>query len=378
MTTNILETALALPDNDLLARVDRLAANERDATVELVAHLAALELRPSLFAALGYGSLYAYCTQALRLSEDAACNRIDAARICRRFPGILDLLASGAVRLSTIRLLKPHLTAENEAAVLARASHLRKKEVEALIAELAPRPDVPASVRMLPMPRANGGSQPGSSSSSVPRTSSSGGLFEGPETLNPSSGAAPVPATSPAAVSTARPAKDRPIVQALAPRRYRVQFTMGKEAHADLECVQALLRREIPNGDVAVIFERALRLLREKVEKAKMGVAARPRTRRPSKPVIRPGADKDAGLARREPASRHIPSNVKRAVWWRDAGQCAFVSDAGLRCSERTFLELHHIQPFALDGPTTIGNIALRCRRHNQYEAELVFGSGHQ
>jgi hypothetical protein len=150
MTTNILETALALPDNDLLARVDRLAANERETTVELVAHLAALELRPSLYAALGYGSLYAYCTQALRLSEDAACNRIDAARICRRFPGILDLLASGAVRLSTIRLLKPHLTVENEAAVLARASHLRKKQVEALVAELAPRPDVPSSIRKLP------------------------------------------------------------------------------------------------------------------------------------------------------------------------------------------------------------------------------------
>jgi hypothetical protein len=127
-----------------------------------------------------------------------------------------------------------------------------------------------------------------------------------------------------------------------------VQFTMGEEAHADLECVQALLRREIP------------------------------RTRRPPKPVIRPGADNDPGLPRREPASRHIPSDVKRAVWWRDAGQCAFVSDAGLRCSERTFLELHHIHPFALDGPTTIGTISLRCRRHNQYEAELVFGSGHQ
>src|SRR6185503_1957237 len=117
-----------------------------------------------------YGSLYAYCTQALRLSEDAACNRIDAARICRRFPGILDLLASGAIRLSTIRLLKPHLTAENEAAVFARASHLRKKEVQALVAELAPRPDVAASVRMLPSPRPSGGSQPGSISPSVPGT----------------------------------------------------------------------------------------------------------------------------------------------------------------------------------------------------------------
>ena len=72
--------------------------------------------------------------------------------------------------------------------------------------------------------------------------------------------------------------------------------------------------------------------------------------------------------------SRHIPSEVKRAVWWRDRGQCAFVSDAGRRCAERSFLELHHIQPYAMDGPPTVGNISLRCRRHNQYEAEIVFG----
>jgi hypothetical protein len=39
-----------------------------------------------------------------------------------------------------------------------------------------------------------------------------------------------------------------------------------------------------------------------------------------------------------------------------------------------SFLELHHIQPHALDGPATVGNIALRCRRHNQYEGEVIFG----
>ena len=43
---------------------------------------------------------------------------------------------------------------------------------------------------------------------------------------------------------------------------------------------------------------------------------------------------------------------------------------------ERSFLELHHIQPYAMDGPATASNISLRCRRHNQYEAELVFGTG--
>jgi hypothetical protein len=96
MQTNILATAASLSDRDLLARLAALAGKEREACVELLAHLAALDTRPAVYAAQGYGSLFSYCTHALRLSEDAACNRIEAARACRRFPVILDLLASGA------------------------------------------------------------------------------------------------------------------------------------------------------------------------------------------------------------------------------------------------------------------------------------------
>ena len=80
MNTNMLALASGLSDQDLLARVGALAGMEREATAELVAHLAALDDRPSLYAAGGYGSLFSYCTQALRLSEDATCNRIEAAR----------------------------------------------------------------------------------------------------------------------------------------------------------------------------------------------------------------------------------------------------------------------------------------------------------
>jgi hypothetical protein len=94
---------------------------------------------------------------------------------------------------------------------------------------------------------------------------------------------------------------------------------------------------------------------------------------------IRSGTDRTASIdiakrvVQRSAASRHIPNAVKRAVWYRDAGQCAFVARTGERCTERTFLELHHIQPYAMDGPATVGNISLRCRRHNQYEAERAF-----
>src|SRR6266487_1602041 len=105
MMSNILVTASALSDHDLLARLELLAGKEREASVELVAHLAALDSRPSLFAAQGFSSLFSYCTQALRLSEDAACNRIEAARACRRFPLVLDLLATGEVHLTAVRLL---------------------------------------------------------------------------------------------------------------------------------------------------------------------------------------------------------------------------------------------------------------------------------
>jgi hypothetical protein len=150
MNTNMLALASGLSDQDLLAHIGALAAKEREASVELVAHLAVLDTRPSLYASQSCGSLFGYCTEVLRLSEDAACNRIEAARACRSFPVILDHLASGAMSLTSVRLLRRHLTPENHQAVLARACGRRRREVEALVAELAPRPDVPPSVRKLP------------------------------------------------------------------------------------------------------------------------------------------------------------------------------------------------------------------------------------
>ena len=377
MKTDILANAIALSDADLLAHLGALSKKECETTAELVGHLAALDMRPALYAAAGYGSLFDYCTEALGLSEDAACNRIDAARACRRFPEILDLLTSGAVTLTAVRLLRPHLTQENHQAVLARARHRRLKEIGLLIAELAPRPDVRASVRKLAAPKASSlPSLTASDSDRLPLGSApppSLDLSPSPQ-LDP---LAPAPGT-PLAADVFR-TTTRPILQALAPHRYRVQFTIDEETHEDLRCVQALLRREIPNGDPGVIFKRALRLLRQQVERMKLGATSRPRVRRAirsetddaqSGRPIRPG---NQASHDRHP-SRHIPAAVKRQVWQRDRGQCAFVASTGHRCSEGVFLEFHHVQPYARGGPASVENIALRCWRHNHYEGELMFG----
>ena len=354
MNTNRLALASGLSNQDLLARIAALAGKEREVSVELVAHLAELDTRSSLYAAHGCGSLFAYCTEVLRLSEDAACNRIYAARACRRFPVILDALASGALSLTTVRMLSPHLTPENHEAVLARASGRSRREIEALVAELAPRPDVPSSVRKLPgvplptVPIPLAANTPPATEVKVAAGAAS-------ESAHPISSPGPLP-----------PAR-RPIIETTSPERYRVQFTIGKESHDKLRRVQALLRREIPDADPGAIFDRAIALLLERVEKAKLGATSKPRAPR----AIRPGTDSRVATGL---ASRHTASHIKRSSWQHDGGQCAFVSKDGRRCTERAFLEFHHIRPYALGGPTSAENISLRCRRHNQYEAELVFG----
>jgi hypothetical protein len=66
---------------------------------------------------------------------------------------------------------------------------------------------------------------------------------------------------------------------------------------------------------------------------------------------------------------------VKRAVWRRDQGRCAFVATSGRRCAERGRLELHHVQPYAAGGEATVANIQLRCRAHNAYESLLFYDS---
>jgi hypothetical protein len=341
MNTNMFDLASDLSDHDLLARICALAGKEREASAELVAHLAVLDERPSLYAAQGHGSLFVYCTRVLHLSEDAACNRIDAARACRRFPAILPLLASGELSLASVRMLRPCLTPENHEAVLARARGRTRQDVLALIAELAPRPDVPSSVRKLPTP-----TPPLAAGSAKPAVPSDAPVIAAANAPSPNL-TPPLPPTR------------RPIIETTSPDRYRVQFTIGKESHEKLRRLQALLRREIPNGDPGAIFDRAIVLLLERVEKRKLGLTTRPRP-------IRPGTDKST--------SRHTPNQSKRVAWRRDDARCAFVAPNGQRCGERAFLEFHHIEPYALGGPASAENISLRCRRHNQYEAERVFG----
>ena len=141
-----------LSDRALIDEVKSAAARERGATVRLIALLAELDAR-RLYLGEGWSSLFTYCVQVLRLSEHAAYGRIEAARVARKFPVVIDLMAEGAVTLTAITLLGPMLTPENHQQVLAEARHRSKRDVERIVARLRPQPSVAESVRKLPAPR---------------------------------------------------------------------------------------------------------------------------------------------------------------------------------------------------------------------------------
>jgi HNH endonuclease len=316
-----------LSDSDLIAEVSRLTEFERQAVAKLVLALSEMDSR-RLYLGQGYSSMFTYCTQVLHLAEHAAFNRIEAARVGRRFPIIFELLADGRIHLSAVRLLAPHLTDANHNALLAEASQKSKREIEQIVARLAPRPDVRASVRKLP-------------STAAP-----------PKTIQPAmSESAPIEVAE-AAIPT--PAQ-RPKAEPLAPGRYKMQFTVAEETYQKFRRVQDLLRHRLSNGDPATIFDRALTLLLSDLQRKKTAATDQPR-RSPSSNA----------------RSRHVPAEVRRAVWKRDGGRCRFEGASG-RCAETGLLEFHHIIPYADGGSTTRDNIELRCAAHNRYEAEQWF-----
>jgi hypothetical protein len=331
-----------LSDAELIAQLRDHAARERGDTVVLVAHLAELDTR-DVHLRHGHGSLFAYCRDVLALSEQEAYNRIAAARATRRFPLILDLLEMGALNLTSVRLLAPRLTPENHEEVLASARGKNKLQVEEIAARLWPRPDAPSYVRKLPAPRTLGNAP--AASSAVAGASAAGPSPVGPRPFGP-------PPSLP--VLSARPAAE---VSALSPDRYRMQVTIGGDTLEKLRLAKDLLRHAVPTGDEAAILDRALTALLADLAQRKFAAAEKPRA-----------------SAAPAPGSRHIPAEVKRAVWLRDLGRCAFVGTSGRRCGERGFLEFHHIHPYGLGGQATVGNIQLRCRAHNGYEARVCFG----
>ena len=319
-----------LSDTVLLRNLVALIVQDRRTTASLLAHIAEVDSR-KLYAPAGHSSMHAYCVEGLGLSEDAAYKRIQAARAARQFPAVLDAIAMGRLHLSGACLLAPCLTRENAEELLAESAGRRKSEIEDMLARRFPPPCVRSMVQRLASSR--------------------------------------VAQLAPGQVGWVEAALDGANSDELAPGQvevgekptltpsgqFLVQVVVDSGTRDKIRRAQELLSHSIPSGDVAQVIDRALDALITALEKRRIGVGS-----------------KRIAASR---SGRHIPARVRRAVWERDGGRCTFASATGVRCNSRRFLEFDHVDPVARGGASSVDRVRLRCRAHNQLEAERAFGA---
>ena len=359
-----------LSPTELLATLDSAWTAGNRALARMLAYLGEVERR-GLHVDMACSSMFVFVERRFGLTGGSAFRRLTAARLVRRFPTIMPRIESGDIHLEALCALRDVLTVENVDDLMAQTAKRTLREVEGIVACLAPRPDVKGTIRKMPErnmpePRASVVSPPRHDEPRCePAPEPEGSLFavartvvsQPPMSVARSEAAAPVaPIAAPVAADALRTEVPRPRMQQLSEARHKVQLTVSSETRAKIERAQALMKHRNPSGDLEMVFDRAMDALLEKLEKERLGKTSRPQKK--------PRASKDG----------HIPAETRREVFARDGEACSHVDEHGNRCGCRDFLELDHIVPRAKGGTDEASNLRVACRTHNRRYAEQEFG----
>ena len=338
---------------------------------------------------LGFSSLFAYCVEALGMSEGTAGRRVTAARVCRRFPGVFDRVARGELHLCALCALAPHLNSGNSVELFEACRGKTRRQIEDLLAARFPRPDVREQIRRLPV-RARVPAAVNEPISLPSRAVDTSSATEASVTA-----IAPNPASLPIAATGSDARRRARQLEPLSADRFGVHFTADAELRELIERARALASHRLPNGDLAGLMKLMAACFVREEEKRRFGVGAKPRrTKAEAKPArdaaraappggvfVSPTATEPTqSEGRATPAGkrgRYLSAAVRRETHGRDRGQCAFVSAYGRRCDARAFLELDHVKPFARLGASDAANLRLLCKAHNLLHARNCFGAMH-
>lgn len=380
-----------LTDTELLDRLVQTAVDLRASECALLELLAEVDER-RLYAPQGFASMFAFCTGKLAFSEGAACRRLTAARAARKYPTIYAMLRAGALHVTAVAMLAPHLNDENHGELLARAKGLGKRELETMLSGFSPRPPQRDLIRPV-APRA---------SKAPPEPALK---FDAP--IEPQT--SPRTPTPPSPPATA------------APELVQISFTAKAEFATKLMRARDLLAHRLPEGRIEDVLDAALELLLERCDplrRAKRHAAKQEKARErhdvqyeknpraqhqarneeksqayadtqqkkaPSSgdaPHANPhDATSESTQMPRDigtmhdaaPRCRSFPAAERYAIWERDK-RCTFVGPDGRRCNETRFIEIDHAVPFALGGVSDRSNGRLLCRTHNAWRAQVTFG----
>ncbi len=345
-----------LSDKELAHRLESVAGEGRANLSELLALIGEADRR-GIYIPFGMRSMFEYCVKRLHFSEPEAYRRIHAARAARHFSEIYSWIADGYLSLTAVSILAPHLTPTNKSALLNRAQGKSIRELQALVAELAPRPDTTDTMRRLPQSH----TQLDSGRHTNDAAAGSRNQYAAESDVN--SGAQLTDATAHSDLSSLDMRKEKPAsqpifkldrIQPSAPERVQFSFTGSGELLKAIRRIQELLHHKYPSGRLEeILLEIARTWLRS--HDPELCPANPPRSARITQ-------------------TRMVPAWVRSAVWRRDRAQCSFVGREGKRCGAKAGLELDHIRPWSLGGQSDDpDNIRLLCRTHHRWVTEQVF-----
>ena len=306
----------------LHARAVALAKTYLKAESELISVLQEID-RCKGFRELGFKSLFEYA-RSLGLSESVAYNFITVARKASEVPELREKLQTQEMTLSNAKTIAPILNSANQEKWLEAASTLSKRELEKELAKEFPERSVQETTRY---------------------------------------------------VAEERMELKLGISEALLKKLKRVQDLESKNSAASLEqALEAMADSYLAKNDPLEKAKRARQLFPECVWKVLIPSFTRSDglEMAPENDLRHPYENhrQFLGLSKHTPGRvnpnpRVIPAHLKHSVQTRDQAQCTH-SKSGKRCQERRWLDIHHIEPLAQGGETTLNNLTLLCKAHHQ------------
>ncbi|MCB9882100.1 MAG: HNH endonuclease [Planctomycetes bacterium] len=355
-----------LPEDELRSRATQLAGIMRKHTAKLIAHISVIAekkaFRPE------YTSLFTYCMNALGLSESETHVRTQVANLCRRFPQLLDSLGANRMSLTVAAKLAPHLKKENASELIAACEGMTRRQVEEYLVWFQHGKEVTPGIRAV------------SSTNTLPAPTKEEGRCE---SMTESSTVQSLPV----------PNVHRPVrrIEPVKPDVFNFRFAASGAFRGKLERLAEVVGVVDVVGNLAELLDMAIehaleardperKLERRRKRQARKASAEQVSVVAPASASPRPDEDASANtkialqVSPAKALSRYVSSELRELVFERADYQCEFVTRDGVRCDERTGLQIDHIVPHGMHGPTELVNLRCFCGVHNRWAAEQVYG----
>ncbi len=337
--------AIVKNTKELDAEALRLVKLEENCSANLVVHLVKI-LKKRVHLELGFSSLLEYCTIRLQMSQIQSRFRCYLANLCTRFPQAIGFLAKGKLSITVLGKLATHLNSKNCTKLLKDCVGMSRLQVQEYVSKLrsqtaakAPANDEAPLFSARPV--------------SAPESTRKNESFLGPiEDV----------------ATEFKPAASQAVMRFLA---NSPELLTKLERLAEVDNKRSLKESLLDLLDKAVSDSLDRRDPKKKLERREARQKAKA-----SKKVVTPSASKTEDKAKVpcNKRTRYIPSKVRETVFSQANYQCEFVGASGQRCSQRTGLQLDHIQPFSRNGSNQTNNLRCLCGPHNLHEAKKQLG----